>query len=377
MASVTDGYTQLESGYWEKLSDGSSPYLFDGDKMVFMGSGSGSGGSVDVLGTIVDEFQPQDNEINNGDTVKTCLEKLQGQVRNHRVETEEEVRNSTLDGFVAIDSPITSSDNVLGAFGKAQGQIDSLNGKIGEVNGVAPLNADKKIPVEHLPTSVFRFMGNYDASTNTPELKNNDTSLQGGEVYQCSTPGLLNGISLEVGDLVVYEFASQKWVKSLASGEVISVNSQTGNVVINGANITVSDSDKRTLQEALSTESSRVSVLTPLNTDKASGYIEFSGIRWGYERTNLTGGRQFFQSVTGSVDISYTQKAFFDAGIEVNRSVSAKASTTKNYYDPLSLSDLRELAVIYVFVNNQLWNVNQLVIGTSVQMLAMWAERVA
>lgn len=376
MASVTDGYTQLSSGYWEKLSDGSSPYLFDGEKMVFMGDGSSGGGSVDVLGTIVDEFQPQDNEINNGDNVKTCLEKLQGQVRTHRVETEEEVRNSTLDGFVAIDSPITSGDNVLGAFGKAQGQIDSLNGKIGEVNGVAPLDADKKIPVEHLPTSVFRFMGHYDASTNTPELKNDDASLQGGEVYQCSVAGSLNGISLEVGDLVVYEFASQQWVKSLASGEVISVNNKTGNVVINGANITVSDSDKRTLQEALSTESSRVSVLTPLNTDKASGYIEFAGIRWGYERTNLTGGRQFFQSVTGTVDISYTQKAFFDAGIEVNRSVSAKATTTKNYYDPLSLSDLRELAVIHVFVNNQLWNVNQLVIGTSVQMLAMWAERV-
>lgn len=102
----------------------------------------------------------------------------------------------------------------------------------GANSGVATLDAGGKIPVAQLPSSVMTYEGTWNADTNTPTLE--DGTGDAGMVYLVSVGGdhdFGSGtISFSAGDWAVYN--GSIWEKSVNSNSVVSVNGQTGVVVL-------------------------------------------------------------------------------------------------------------------------------------------------
>lgn len=102
----------------------------------------------------------------------------------------------------------------------------------GANNGVATLDAGGKVPVGQLPSSVMTYEGTWNANTNTPTLANGIGDA--GMVYLVSVAGTTDfgagPINFNLGDWAVY--SGSIWQKSLNSNAVVSVNGQTGVVVL-------------------------------------------------------------------------------------------------------------------------------------------------
>jgi hypothetical protein len=107
----------------------------------------------------------------------------------------------------------------------------------GANNGVATLDSGGKIPVAQLPSSVMTYEGTWNATTNTPTLA--DGTGDAGMIYLVSVAGTQDlgsgNITFAAGDWVVYN--GSIWQKSINSNAVVSVNSQTGAVVLTSADI--------------------------------------------------------------------------------------------------------------------------------------------
>ena len=75
----------------------------------------------------------------------------------------------------------------------------------GAANGVAELDGTGKVPTSQLPIQLMEFLGNWNASTNTPTLANTDIDKQ-GSTYRVNVAGTTDfgagGIIFEVGDWV-------------------------------------------------------------------------------------------------------------------------------------------------------------------------------
>lgn len=86
--------------------------------------------------------------------------------------------------------------------------------------------------IENLPTPM-QYVGTWNASTNSPSLA--DGIGTAGQLYRVNVAGTQNlgsgNISFNIGDKVVYN-SSNIWEKWDTSDEVTSVNSQTGDVVL-------------------------------------------------------------------------------------------------------------------------------------------------
>ncbi len=102
----------------------------------------------------------------------------------------------------------------------------------GANNGVATLDAGGKVPVSQLPNSILTYEGTWDANTNTPTLANGVGNA--GDVYITDTAGTTDfgagPITFAIGDWVIYN--GTIWQKSVNSNAVVSVNSQTGVVLL-------------------------------------------------------------------------------------------------------------------------------------------------
>ena len=111
-------------------------------------------------------------------------------------------------------------------------QLDSsvlqFKSEKGQNNGYASLDANGRVPVAQLPSSVFTYEGNWNAATNTPTLANG--SGDAGQVYRVSVAGTQLGETWAVGDLAIYD--GSVWQKSDSLDAVESVNGQTGVVVL-------------------------------------------------------------------------------------------------------------------------------------------------
>lgn len=107
----------------------------------------------------------------------------------------------------------------------------------GAANGVSTLDGGGKIPATQLPSSVMEYKGTWDASTNTPTLA--DGAGDNGDVYLVSVAGSQDlgsgSITVAQGDWVIYN--GTVWETSLNSDAVVSVNSQTGVVVLDADDI--------------------------------------------------------------------------------------------------------------------------------------------
>ena len=112
----------------------------------------------------------------------------------------------------------------------------------GAANGVATLDSSGRIPYSQLPESAMEFLGEWDASTNTPHLE--DGEGDNGDFYVVSVGGTVNfgtqaeprNITFYPNDRVVYEGSADQWFR-LPAGEVRTVNGLSGDVVLNGTNV--------------------------------------------------------------------------------------------------------------------------------------------
>jgi hypothetical protein len=139
----------------------------------------------------------------------------------------------------------------------------------GANNGVATLDAGGKIPVAQLPNSVMEYQGTWNASTNSPSLA--DGTGSAGDVYLVNVAGTQDlgsgSQTFAVGDWVVY--SGSIWQKSINSNAVVSVNSQTGVVVLDTDDIAEGSSNK--YQKTWSKDS-----FTLVAGDITNGYIDLA-----------------------------------------------------------------------------------------------------
>jgi predicted heme/steroid binding protein len=125
--------------------------------------------------------------------------------------TNSAVTGKVLTGLTVAGSSIASTDSILTAFGKLQGQVNDLIGGL-------------------------QYQGTWDASTNTPNI----TSGVGtdGHFYIVSVAGntTIDGVSgWQVGDWIV--FHAPVWQKVDNTESVVSVNGFTGAVTLTTTNI--------------------------------------------------------------------------------------------------------------------------------------------
>lgn len=112
----------------------------------------------------------------------------------------------------------------------------------GVANGVATLDSSGRLPYSQLPESAMEFLGEWDASTNTPTLK--DGIGTNGNFYIVSVGGTVNFgtqttprvITFYPNDRVVYEGDNERWFR-LPAGSVVTVNGLSGVVELNGTNV--------------------------------------------------------------------------------------------------------------------------------------------
>ena len=112
----------------------------------------------------------------------------------------------------------------------------------GSANGVATLDENGRVPYSQLPESAMEFLGQWDASTNTPHLE--DGTGTNGDFYIVSAGGTVNLgtaqdphiVTFSVNDRIVYEGDIAQWVR-LPAGQVSSVNGQSGVVTLTANDI--------------------------------------------------------------------------------------------------------------------------------------------
>ncbi|ENV08305.1 hypothetical protein F966_02979 [Acinetobacter higginsii] len=80
-----------------------------------------------VLASVINGFNPVNSVISSTDNIVQALSKAQGQISNIIGSFAANVRATLLTGFTAsVATPITAQDTFVQAFGKTQGQIDLL-----------------------------------------------------------------------------------------------------------------------------------------------------------------------------------------------------------------------------------------------------------
>jgi len=109
----------------------------------------------------------------------------------------------------------------------------------GQAGGYASLDGGGKVPVAQLPNSIMEYQGTWNASTNTPTLANGTGSP--GDVYRVSVAGTNLGLTVNVGDYVLYN--GTVWEKSDTTDAVGSVNGYTGNITLTKADVGLGSAD--------------------------------------------------------------------------------------------------------------------------------------
>lgn len=137
------------------------------------------------------------------------------------------------DGSVAYTGDQAMGGNKITGLGAPSANGDALRyDQLGANSGIATLDGGGKIPAAQLPNSVMEYKGTYNATTNSPALV--DGTGNAGDVYVVSVAGTQDygsgNITFAVGDWVMY--SGSIWEKSTNSNAVVSVNSQTGVVVL-------------------------------------------------------------------------------------------------------------------------------------------------
>ena len=143
-------------------------------------------------------------------------------------------------GSASIDTVVSASDTITVSVDETYVEVVSRKGAN---NGYAALDANGRVPSSQLPSSAFEYLGNWDASTNTPTLAAGTGT--NGDMYRVATGGTQNlgngSVAWDVGDMALYNGAT--WDKIDNTESVVSVNGATGAVVLTTDNITQGSSN--------------------------------------------------------------------------------------------------------------------------------------
>lgn len=134
-------------------------------------------------------------------------------------------------------------------------------------NGYCGLDSGGKVPMANLPTTLLKYMGVWNATTNNPTLASPDLTKI-GQVYNVSVAGTQFGIIFNLGDWAIYN-ASGVVEKSDNSDDVVSVNGQTGVVVIDKTSVGLGNVDNTS--DADKPISTATSTALGLKVDKVTG----------------------------------------------------------------------------------------------------------
>ena len=108
-------------------------------------------------------------------------------------------------------------------------------------NGYCGLDSGGKVPLQNLPSTLLKYIGTWNAETNIPNLNATDLTKV-SHVYVVSHDGTQFGISFKSGDWLIYD-ADGIAEKADNSDDVVSVNGKTGVVVIDKADVGLSNVD--------------------------------------------------------------------------------------------------------------------------------------
>lgn len=108
-------------------------------------------------------------------------------------------------------------------------------------NGYCGLDSGGKVPLQNLPSTLLKYIGTWNAETNIPNLTVTDLTKV-SHVYVVSHDGTQFGITWKAGDWLIYD-ADGVAEKSDNSDDVVSVNGKTGIVVIDKADVGLSNVD--------------------------------------------------------------------------------------------------------------------------------------
>jgi hypothetical protein len=202
------------------------------------------------------------------------------------------VTGKLLTGLSITSGAITSSDSILSAFGKVQGQINGLAGG-------------------------STYKGSWNANTNTPTI----TSGTGtnGDYYIVAVAGstTIDGISSwDVGDWII--FNGSVWQKIDNTDSVISVNGQVGSVVLTTANISENTN--------LYYTDARARAAISLTTTGASGAATYTSGVLNIPNYTIAG----LGGISGSGTTNYLPK--FTSATSIGDSIIAESSGLATIY---------------------------------------------
>lgn len=273
----------------------------------------------------------------------------------NRYYTAARVLAEALSGLSVTNSPITSSDSILAALGKAQGQINAKENSANksQANGFASLDSSGKVPVSELPAAVLgavSYQGSWNGSTGSPTLPA-AASTNKGWYYVVSTAGSFNQSGItdwKVGDWVISNGTT--WEKVDNTDAISSWNSRTGAVVPQSGDYTTTlvpegtqkyYTAARVLAEVLAGFSSTNATITSSDSilsamGKAQGQINVKensankGVANGYASLD-SGGKvpttQLPSSVLGAVSYQNSWNASTNSP-----AIPAASSTNKGWY---------------------------------------------
>ena len=169
--------------------------------------------------------------IEDGTSIQDVVDKAVGEAKEELQSNIDEV-DSKVDNHIADkNNPHSVTKEQIG-LGEVTNDAQVKRSEMGAPNGVATLDESGKVPSTQLPTSVLgnvRYIGNWDASKNIPELTDN-TPERTGEYYVVSISGSQFDIEFEKGDWVINNGGTWSKVDNVES--VKSVNGKKGDVII-------------------------------------------------------------------------------------------------------------------------------------------------
>ncbi len=146
--------------------------------------------------------------------------------------------------YVNTSSGLTAT-NVQDAIDEIDGRVDTIEGDYGVANGLATLDSGGKVPLTQLPNSIVQYIGTWNASTNTPVLSDYadgpSAAEHVGDVYKVTVAGTQDlgsgSITYGVGDYAILNSIGQWELAHAGADAVVSVNGQSGIVVLTTSNI--------------------------------------------------------------------------------------------------------------------------------------------
>ena len=221
--------------------------------------------------------------------------------------------------------------------------IDDFIASKGAASGLATLDAGSKIPASQLPSTILLYKGVWNANTNTPTLAT-PTLASAGWVYIVSVAGTQFGIDFKVGDWAIFN-DSGVIEKSDNSDDVVSVNGQTGVVVLNTSHVAENTNlyyteSRVSANSAVVANSAKISFPGFISLLNDYGFAD-NHVSWDYAYGHS-------QEVTGQVhgmwtktvnDLSYT-----GGNVLINKKNTSQASSAYAYTafllpDPTSIND--------------------------------------